>query len=182
MPDPLPPWARVTASGRLPDALRRAGCGTRLHLPAGTPRGNDHPRRVRRGGRDDRRAAVRRAVRDRVDRRRGVALPPQHRVAGAAVAGAGGGRADRSPPRQSREAQLNWVPVAAPADQVAAVVQAYTAVPDEQDNTWRMADAQYMPNCGDGRPSVDAPTRAACRGRRWSSSPPASTKLRDCFY
>lgn len=42
-------------------------------------------------------------------------------------------------------AELNWVPVAAPADQVAAVVQAYTGVPSEQVNTWRMADAQYMP-------------------------------------
>ena len=37
------------------------------------------------------------------------------------------------------------MPVAAPADQVAAVVQAYTAVPGEMVNTWRMADAQYMP-------------------------------------
>ena len=42
-------------------------------------------------------------------------------------------------------AELNWVPVAAPADAWAAVVQAYTAVPAEQTNTWRMADAQYMP-------------------------------------
>ena len=40
--------------------------------------------------------------------------------------------------------ELNWVPVAAPADQTAAVVQAYTAVPAEFDNTWRMANAQYM--------------------------------------
>jgi hypothetical protein len=38
------------------------------------------------------------------------------------------------------------VPVAEAADQVAAVVQAYTAVPDEQLNTWRMADALDMPN------------------------------------
>lgn len=43
-------------------------------------------------------------------------------------------------------AELNWVPVAAPADQTAAVVQAYSAVPAELENTWRMASAQYMPN------------------------------------
>jgi hypothetical protein len=41
-------------------------------------------------------------------------------------------------------ALLNWVPVAAPADQVASVVQALTALPDEWDNLWRLAAAQYM--------------------------------------
>ena len=41
-------------------------------------------------------------------------------------------------------AKLNWVPVAAPADQVASVVQALTALPDEWDNLWRLAAAQYM--------------------------------------
>jgi len=39
---------------------------------------------------------------------------------------------------------LNWVPVAAPADQVASVVQALSALPDEWDNLWRLAEAQYM--------------------------------------
>lgn len=41
-------------------------------------------------------------------------------------------------------ATLNWVPVAAPADQVASVVQALSALPDEWDNLWRLAGAQYM--------------------------------------
>ena len=41
-------------------------------------------------------------------------------------------------------AKLNWVPVAAPADQVASVVQAFSALPDEWDNLWRLAGAQYM--------------------------------------
>ena len=41
-------------------------------------------------------------------------------------------------------AKLNWVPVAAPADQVASVVQALSALPDEWDNLWRLAAAQYM--------------------------------------
>lgn len=41
-------------------------------------------------------------------------------------------------------ATLNWVPVAAPADEVASVVQALSAVPAEWDNLWRLAEAQYM--------------------------------------
>jgi hypothetical protein len=41
---------------------------------------------------------------------------------------------------------LNWVPVAAPADQRAAVVQAFTALPSEHTRTWRLADAQYIPD------------------------------------
>lgn len=44
------------------------------------------------------------------------------------------------------DARLNWVPVAAPADQRAAVVQAFSAVPDTNARTWAMADAQYMPD------------------------------------
>lgn len=42
-------------------------------------------------------------------------------------------------------ATLNWVPVADPADRMPAVVQAYTAVPREHENTWRLAAAQYIP-------------------------------------
>lgn len=43
-------------------------------------------------------------------------------------------------------ATLNWVPVAAPADRTASVVQALSALPDEYDNMWRLADSQYMSN------------------------------------
>jgi hypothetical protein len=39
---------------------------------------------------------------------------------------------------------LNFVPVAAPADRTASVVQALSALPDEWDNLWRLAEAQYM--------------------------------------
>ena len=75
----------------------------------------------------------------------------------------------------------NWVPVAAPADQMPAVVQAYTAVPGELANTWRMADAQYMP----GSEMIHAD---------WSRRPGGLTRaqmelvaariaqLRECFY
>ncbi len=48
-------------------------------------------------------------------------------------------------PDELARPQLNWVPVAAPADRTAAVVQAYTGVPGEHENTWRMAAAQYIP-------------------------------------
>ena len=48
-------------------------------------------------------------------------------------------------PDELVQPRYNWVPVAAPADQMAAVVQAYTAVPGEFENLWRMSDAQYMP-------------------------------------
>jgi len=57
-----------------------------------------------------------------------------------AVAGTPHGReADELAP-----ARLNFVPVAAPADQVAAVVQALSALPDEWDVLWLLAGAQYM--------------------------------------
>jgi hypothetical protein len=39
---------------------------------------------------------------------------------------------------------LNFVPVAAPADRTASVVQALSALPDEWSNLWRLAEAQYM--------------------------------------
>ena len=42
-------------------------------------------------------------------------------------------------------ATLNWVPVAAPADRVAAVVQGLSAAPPEWDNVARLSAAQYIP-------------------------------------
>ena len=41
-------------------------------------------------------------------------------------------------------AELNWVPVAAPADRTASVVQALSALPGEWNNLWQLAAAQYM--------------------------------------
>jgi hypothetical protein len=46
---------------------------------------------------------------------------------------------------QVEAATLNWVPVALPADRVAAVVQGLSAAPDERDNVMRLAAAQYIP-------------------------------------
>jgi hypothetical protein len=42
-------------------------------------------------------------------------------------------------------ATLNWVPVAAPADRDAAVVQGLSAAPEENANIQRLAAAQYIP-------------------------------------
>lgn len=78
-------------------------------------------------------------------------------------------------------AALNWVPVAAPADQVAAVVQAYTAVPGEQRNTWRMADAQYMPD----QEMVDPDWTRRSGGLSRAQMELVAARvaqLRECFY
>jgi hypothetical protein len=84
-------------------------------------------------------------------------------------------------PERVEPAALNWVPVAAPADQVAAVVQAYTGVPGEYANTWRMADAQYMPE-----PEMVDPawTRRPGGLSRAQMELVAArvTQLRECFY
>jgi hypothetical protein len=41
-------------------------------------------------------------------------------------------------------ATLNFVPVAAPADRMPSVVQALSALPDEWNNLWQLAEVQYM--------------------------------------
>jgi len=45
---------------------------------------------------------------------------------------------------QIEQAQLNWVPVSAPADTRPAVIQALSALPGEWDNMWQLAAVQYM--------------------------------------
>ena len=77
--------------------------------------------------------------------------------------------------------EMNWVPVAVPADEAPAVVQAYTAVPAELENTWRMGGAQYMPPAEmiqhDWMRRADGLTRA-------QSELVAArvAQLRECFY
>ncbi len=56
------------------------------------------------------------------------------------------GEPSQTKPANIVDAQLNWVPVVAPADEDAAVVQAFTAVPDTNRVIWAMADAQYIPD------------------------------------
>lgn len=67
----------------------------------------------------------------------GASVPPLPEPVGGAPTG--------ERPAELATAELNWVPVAAPADEVAAVRQAYSAVPAEHANTWRLAASQYMP-------------------------------------
>lgn len=54
------------------------------------------------------------------------------------------GEPTRLEARELETARLNWVPVAAPADRTAAVVQALSALPGEWNNLWQLAAAQYM--------------------------------------
>jgi hypothetical protein len=77
--------------------------------------------------------------------------------------------------------RYNWVPVAEPADKVAAVVQAYTAVPGENLNNWRMASAQYMPVQEMVHP--DWQRRPGGLSRAQMELVAARlTRIRDCFY
>jgi hypothetical protein len=77
------------------------------------------------------------------------------------------------------DAALNWVPVAAPADARAAVVQALTALPDEDENVWRLAAAQYMSDAqmadpGWNRGTLSRPQMELVAGRL--------SLLRQCFF
>ena len=76
-------------------------------------------------------------------------------------------------------ATLNWVPVAAPADQVASVVQALSALPDEWDNLWRLAAAQYMSDRQMDDPlwnrgTLSRPQMELVAGRL--------SRIRECFF
>lgn len=76
-------------------------------------------------------------------------------------------------------ATLNWVPVAAPADRTASVVQALSALPDEFDNMWRLAGAQYMSDAAMADPrwnrgTISRPQMELLAGR--------ISRLRECFF
>jgi hypothetical protein len=144
-PDPLPPWVGVSTSGRLPQDLVAPAVA------------HDHAYRLARHAGTITPAVYRSVVAEIGElpyvelcgivstvaavahfcRNIGIAVPPlPHPVRGDPT----GER-----PERLAQARFNWVPVAEPADEVAAVLQAYTAVPGEQRNNWRMAAAQYMP-------------------------------------
>ena len=91
------------------------------------------------------------------------------------------GEPTRERPEEIAGAELNWVPVAAPADVQPAVLQAYSAVPGAHTMTWRLASAQYI-----------APEEMVHAGwmRRSDGLTRAETELvaarvaqlRECFY
>ena len=72
--------------------------------------------------------------------RRALSLPPLE------IGSAESGQPSNQKPNDIVSAQLNWVPVVGPADKDAAVVQAFTAVPETNRMIWAMADAQYIPD------------------------------------
>ena len=76
-------------------------------------------------------------------------------------------------------AQLNWVPVVGPADQDAAVVQAFTAVPETNRVIWAMADAQYIPD----KEMVDPNwTRGTLSRVQMELIATRVSQQRECFY
>jgi hypothetical protein len=91
------------------------------------------------------------------------------------------GEPSREMPDQLATPRLNWVPVAAPADEVAAVVQAYTAVPGEHANTWRMAASQYMSDADMVHPDWCRRPGGLTRAQMELVAARV-TLLRDCFY
>jgi hypothetical protein len=179
--DPLPPWVGVTSTDRLGTGLVAPPIAHdfayRLARHAGTITVDLY--RVVSGelgellyvelcGIVSTVAAVAHFCRDI-----GVPVPPlPEPVAGEPT----GARPDRL-----AQPRYNWVPVAEPADEVAAVVQAYTAVPGENLNNWRMASAQYMPVEEMVRP--DWQRRPGGLSRAQMELVAARlTRLRDCFY
>jgi hypothetical protein len=144
--DPLPPWTSPTQAGRampatgiLPDVVvdavyriaRHAASLTEGWYRAQIERGIDPLAYVEIVGVVSAVAAV-----DGFFRAIGLPRPPLP----PAVAGTPHGRHPEVEP-----ATLNWVPVEAPADQVAAVVQGLSAAPDERALVMRLAAAQYIP-------------------------------------
>jgi hypothetical protein len=143
--DPVAPWVGVTSTGRLPAQLvapgsahdfvyrlaRHAGTITHAVYRATVEEVGELPY-VELCGIVSTVAAVAHFCRN-ID----TPIPPLP----APVAGEPSG----ARPERLEQPRFNWVPVAEPADAVAAVLQAYTAVPGEHVNNWRMASVQYMP-------------------------------------
>ena len=180
-PDPPPPWIPVSSTGRLPSNLiaplaahdvmfritRHAGTMTESVYRAAADELGELPY-VELCAISSTVAAVAHFCRNI-----GEPVPPLPRTVG--------GQPARQRPERLATARYNWVPVVEPADEVAAVVQAYTSVPAEQRNTWRMAAAQYMP--ADEMVDPDWRRRPGGLSRAQMELVAARlTKLRDCFY
>jgi len=89
------------------------------------------------------------------------------------------GEPSRSKPENLVDAQLNWVPVVGPADKEAAVVQAFTSVPETNRVIWAMADAQYIPD----KEMVDPRwTRGTLSRLQMELVATRVSQQRECFY
>ena len=89
------------------------------------------------------------------------------------------GEPSRMKPANVVDATLNWVPVIAPADENAAVVQAFTAVPETNRVIWAMADAQYIPD----KEMVDPNwTRGTLSRVQMELVATRVSQQRECFY
>lgn len=75
--------------------------------------------------------------------------------------------------------QLNWVPVAAPGDERAAVVQAFTALPDQHSVVWSLADVQYIPDLEMVDPRW---TRGTLSRPQMELVATRVAQVRECFY
>jgi hypothetical protein len=75
--------------------------------------------------------------------------------------------------------RTSWVPVAAPADVRAAVVQAFSALPESDRTVWALADAQYIPD----REMVDPRwTRGTLTRPQMELVATRVADVRECFY
>ena len=89
------------------------------------------------------------------------------------------GEPTRTVPADLVDAEMNWVRVTAPADEKAAVVQAFTSVPAELDRLWTLAAAQYIPNLE----MVDPLWNRGTLSRPQTELVAARiSQLRECFY
>ncbi len=89
------------------------------------------------------------------------------------------GEPSRVVPPDLVTAELNWVRVRSPADQTAAVVQAFSSVPAEHQRLWMLADAQYIPNLEMIDPHW---TRGTLSRSQIELVAARVSQLRECFY
>jgi hypothetical protein len=89
------------------------------------------------------------------------------------------GEPSRHVPPELEPAELNWVRVTPPADQAAAVVQAFTSVTAEHERLWTLAAAQYIPNAEMVDPLW---TRGTLSRPQMELVAARVSKLRECFY
>ena len=95
------------------------------------------------------------------------------------IGSAEAGQPSNQKPENIVTAQLNWVPVVGPADKDAAVVQAFTAVPETNRVIWAMADAQYIPD----KEMVDPKwTRGTLSRVQMELIATRVSQQRECFY